>query len=142
MKPLDRIIIAIGLLDLAYVAWVAVGVVNGAGATAVWQSVVAFGLPLPSIQVGGILTLYVFITVCGLALVLRRVALAWLNYVLFPLRVLLVLPTLFPLVAVIAAKSSSIAFVLLALTELIRVVLVYRWSHPSAAKTEPARAAA
>lgn len=97
MTSLDRTMIAIGVLDLAYVGWIVLGSLGGSGLPDFWQSFVAFGLPHPSLQVAAIALIYFAILACGLALLFRRAALAWLNYVLFPLRVLLPLPTLFPL---------------------------------------------
>ena len=146
MRPLERTIIAIGALDLAYVVWVALGTTSGSGLTVLWQSTVAFGLPFPSLQVAGILVAYLAIFTCGLAMLFRRAALAWLNYVLFPLRLLLVLPTLFPLFVALSsigvAFHPGIAFALLAVTETLRVTLVYRWSRHAAAGAKVARTAA
>ncbi|MFD0739651.1 hypothetical protein ACFQZQ_10210 [Lysobacter koreensis] len=133
MKSLERIIVVIGALDLAYIAWVLVGTLRGAGFSAIWQSTVAFGLPFPALQVGAVAAIYLAILACGLALLLRRRRLAWLNYWLLPLRVALVLPTLFPLFAAMSAigiaSNPWAVFALLAITELFRVVLVYRWSR-------------
>ena len=137
MTSLQRTVVAIGALDLVYVAWVAMGMLGGSGLASLWQSTVAFGLPHPALQVAGILVIYLAIFVCGLGLLFRRAALAWLNYVLFPLRVFFVLPTLFLLFAGLSASGMTlhpgIAFVFLVVTETLRVTLVLRWSRSTSA---------
>lgn len=146
MTTLERTMMALGALDLAYVAWVAFGTFSGSWLPDFWQSTVAFGLPHPFWQVAAIALIYFAIFACGLVLLFRRVALAWLSYVLFPLRVLLVLPTLFPLFVVVAAAGAAlhpgIAFALLAGTETIRFILVHRWSRSASAAAKVAGAAA
>ncbi len=133
MTSLQRSIIAIGALDLGYVAWSALGALGGVAPASLWQSAVAFGLPNASLQVAVILAIYLTILVCGVALLFQRATLAWLNYVLFPLRVLLVLPTLFPLFVGLSAIGVTLppALVLtfLAVTEALRVIVVRRWSR-------------
>ena len=84
MTSLQRTVVAIGALDVAHVAWVTVGMLGGSGLASLWQSTVAFGLPHPAWQVTGILAIYLAIFACGLGLLFRHAALAWLNYVLFP----------------------------------------------------------
>ena len=137
MTSLQRTVVAIGALDLAYVAWVGVGTLGGSGLTSLWQGIIAFGLPRPSLQAAGILVIYLTIFACGLALLFRRAALAWLNYVLFPLRVIFALPTLFPLFAGLSAIGVAlhpvIAFALLVVIEALRVILVRRWSRNTSA---------
>ena len=90
--------------------------------------------------------MYLAIFACGLGLLFQRASLAWLNYVLFPLRVLFVLPTLFPLFAGLSAGGVTlhpgIAFALLAATELLRVILIRRWSRSTSAAARVAGAAA
>jgi hypothetical protein len=146
MTSLRRTIVAIGALDLAYVAWSAVGALGGAGLTTLWQSTVAFGLPHASLQVAVILAIYLTILVCGLALLFQRATLAWLNYVLFPLRVLWALPTLFPLFVGLSAMGvtlpPAIALAFLAVTEALRVIIVRKWSRRTTAAGGVAGAAA
>ncbi len=136
MKSLERIIVGIGGLDLAYIAWVLVGAFRHGGLNAAWQSTVSFGLAFPALQFAAILVVYLAILVCGFSLLLRRARLAWLNYLLFPLRVAFVVPTLFPLFAAFSASGIALpplaGAALLAITETLRVVLVYRWARIAA----------
>lgn len=50
---LERTIVAIGTLDLAYVVWVVSGVLRDGGFGLSWNSIVAFGLPYPAMQAAG-----------------------------------------------------------------------------------------
>lgn len=146
MVSLRQTIVAIGALDLAYVVWIALNLLCNSGLAGLWQSTVAFGLPFPELQVAAILAVYLAILVCGLAMLACRFTLAWLNYVLFPLRLLLVIPTLFPLFFSLSASGlvlhPGIAFALLFITEALRLILVYRWSRQSRAGAKAAGAAA
>lgn len=142
MTALQRTVVAIGALDLTHVAWVAWGTLSSTGLLGLWQNIVAFGSPLPVLQFAGILFVYLTILACGLALIFRRSELTWLNYVLFPLRLLLAIPTLFPLFVGLSASGltlhPSITFVLLFTTEVLRVILVHRWSRHSTAEASVA----
>jgi hypothetical protein len=139
-------VILVGTLDLAYVAWVVVGSMQGSGLADLWQTALAFGLPHPSLQAAAAVILHVAIVSCGLALIFQRPRLAWLNYVLFPFRVLLVLPTFFPLFWAVSSSASVLPPVIpvaaLVLTEAFRVILIYRWSRHASAAVSVAGAAA
>ena len=141
MKSLERIIVSIGALDLAYIAWIAVGTLGGSGLNSVWQSTVAFGLPLPGLQFAAIVAVYLAILVCGFGLVFRCSSIVWLNYLLFPLRVALVLPTLFPFFAAISAGGAKLhplaVFALLVFSEMLRIIIVHRW-HRAVVARHPA----
>jgi hypothetical protein len=133
LKLIDKTIIAIGVLDVGYVAWIVVRSFSSDTSqfSLLWQSIVAFGLPFPQLQFGAIVFFYASILVCGLALVFRRKKLAWLNYVQFPVRVVLVVPTLYPIFYVLSQLNVELGFLvtilLLSIVELGRVVIVYRW---------------
>ena len=146
VTTLQRTTIACGALDVAYVAWIALGTLSGIGAAGLWQSTVAFGLPYPALQIAGMLVPYIAILICGIALLLQRTSLAWLNYVLFPVRILVAAPTLFPLFVGMAASGvpfhPSIPITILVVTEALRVLLVHRWSRHVSAAAEVAGAAA
>ena len=146
MTSLPRLIIALGILDLAYVAWATLDLLSGAGVAGYWQSIVAFGLPYPALQASAVVGVYIAIFICGLGLLLRRPSIALLNYALFPVRVLLALPTIFPLFAVLDgigfALHPGTAFVLLVLTELARIILVRTWAGSTSAADRPVGAAA
>ncbi|HEU0152715.1 MAG TPA: hypothetical protein VFQ84_05150 [Arenimonas sp.] len=131
MRNLDRAVTAIGALDLAHVAWVVAGTLLGAGFSSIWQGISSFGLPLPWLQAAALLAVYLAILACGFSLLLRRTALVWLNYVLFPLRVLFALPTLFPLFIALGRLNMDpwITFLLLAATETARIILVRKWER-------------
>jgi hypothetical protein len=143
MTRLEQAIVAIGALDIAYVSWVAWGVSVGSGAYGFWQSLNSFGLPYPWLQATAVTGVYFAILVVGVLLVLRRDRFSWLNYVLLPIRVLAVLPTLFPVF--IALRQLNIhpvgMLALLAATEVLRALLVYRWSRRSLVCSASAAAA-
>ena len=146
MTALERLIVGFGVLDLAYVAWVAAGLLTGLGIGAHWQSILAFGLPYPALQAAAIAGVYFAILACGLGLLLRRPSFAWLSYALFPCRVLFALPTLFPLFVALPAIGASLptgmVFALLVATELARVIVVRIWSCRAMAAGDLAGAAA
>ena len=98
LKLIEKTIIAIGALDIGYIAWIVFNSFTSEQGrlSMLWDSLVAFGLPLPELQFGAIILFYASILICGFALVFRRKQLAWLNYVQFPVRLLLVVPTLYP----------------------------------------------
>lgn len=133
MTVLRKSVIGLGTLDLAYVAWIVFGTINNSGLSSLWQSNAAFGLSWPGLQLAATLTMYLAIAFCGITLVLQRPEFAWVNYVLFPFRVLFVLPTTFPVIVGLAAAGIELhpgaTFTLVAATELFRVVLVRSWSR-------------
>ena len=146
MAALERLIVGFGVLDLAYVAWVAVGLLTGPGIADHWQSILAFGLPYPALQAAAIAGVYFAILASGLGLLLRRPSFAWLSYALFPCRVLFALPTLFPLFVALHAAGTflptGMVFALLVATELARVIVVRIWSRRALAAGGFAGAAA
>ena len=136
MKFIERIIVTLGALDLAYVGWVILNTLAGPGFNTAWQSTVTFGLPLPALQFVFVLATYLAIFVCGVNLLLRKSSLVWLNYLLFPLRIIFVLPTFFPLFIGIAALGiklhPGVIFSLILVTEILRLFWVYSWSRVAA----------
>ena len=133
MRSIERIIVILGVLDLAYVGWVVINTMAGPQFNAAWQSTVTFGLPLPALQSALVFATYLAILICGLSLLLRRTSLVWLNYLLFPLRVIFVLPTAFPLFIGLSAIGiklhPGVIFALILASEVLRVFIVYRWSR-------------
>jgi len=128
MKITDRIALALGVVDIGYVAWTIFGTVKiGATAHSMSQNVADVGLPFPDFVVA-----IVFVA-CGLALILRRRRLAWLNYVLLPFRVGLVLPTLYPVIALLAAIGvvlpSLATYIAIVVTEIARCAFIYFWQR-------------
>lgn len=133
LRILEKTIIAIGALDIGYIAWI---VFNSTASevgllAALWAGLVSFGLPFPELQFGVVVVFYASIFVCGVSLVLRRKQLAWLNYANLPFRLLLVVPTLYPVFFILAKLGIELGVVLsmaaLGTTELGRVVIVFRW---------------
>lgn len=65
------------------------------------------------------------------ALILRYGPLAWLNYLLLPVRIVLVIPTLYPIFALLAAlgcsMSLSIELKVLVLSELAPCLFIFWW---------------
>jgi len=135
MKPIEKLIVSIGALDVGYIAWITFNsVISEVGQLSkLWESLVSFGVPYPELQFAAIIALYFSILVCGVSLVLRRKKLAWLNYAQFPVRVLMVVPTLYPVFYLLAQAGIELSFilsVLLLLTfELARVLAIFRWQR-------------
>lgn len=132
MKVSDRIAVALGFVDIGYVAWTIFGTLRiGATPHSMSQNVANFGLPFPSLVVSIVLLVYVLIFACGLALILRRWRFAWLNYVLLPFRVGLVLPTVYPVIALLVAVGVVLpppaTYVAIVVTEVARCVFIYFW---------------
>jgi hypothetical protein len=133
VKAIDKTIIAIGGLDLGYIAWFLWNTFTSETRqlSTVWEGLVTFGLPFPQLQFGAIVLFYVSILVCGLAMVSRCKKLAWLNYAQFPVRLLVVVPTLYPVFFLLSKFNVELSFVatmlVLGIIELGRVAVVYRW---------------
>ena len=133
MKTLEKVIIAIGSLDIGYFAWLVFNTLSAeSGELAMlWSSLAVFGLPFPEVQFAAIILFYLSILVCGFALVFRWRKVAWLNYVQLPLRLIFVVPTLYPLFFLFAKLNIELGFfmslALLGAIEIRRVVIVYRW---------------
>jgi hypothetical protein len=134
MRVSDRIVIGLGTLDITYVAWTILGIVRGGpGLRSMSHNLINWGFPFPNLLIAFVVLVYVAITVCGVALVLRRRRFAWLNYVLLPFRIALVLPTLYPVFALLAvlrlALPPLIAFISMVVTELARCIFVFTWQR-------------
>jgi hypothetical protein len=132
MKITDRIAIALGVVDIGYVTWTIFGTVKiGATAHSMSQNVANIGLPFPDLVVTIVFLVYLLMVACGLALILRRRRLAWLNYVLLPFRLGLVLPTLYPVIALLAAVGMVLpplaTYIVIVVTEIARCVFIYFW---------------
>jgi hypothetical protein len=86
-----------GALDIANIVWMIVqGMLHG---SAFDSFIPDFSRPSPPLFVIlHVFTIFVYILIlaCGITLVLRLSRFAWLNYILFPLRLAFFLPTLFP----------------------------------------------
>jgi len=142
MKIADRIALALGVVDIGYVAWTIFGTVKiGATAHSMSRNVASVGLPFPGLVVAVVLLVYLLMVACGLALILRRRRFAWLNYALLPFRVALVLPTLYPVIALLVAIGVVLppvtTYIVIVATEIARCVFVYFWrreqpTHPAA----------
>lgn len=136
LKIIEKTIVAIGALDISYIAWIVFNSlsIDQGQLSMLWDSLISFGLPLPELQFGAIIMFYASILICGFALVLRRKQFAWLNYAQFPIRLLLVVPTLYPVFLILAKSGVELSLVLsvalLGIIEVGRVAIVYRWrSH-------------
>lgn len=128
MKPLDNTMRAIGLLDIIYVLLVAVRPWLGTGFPPLIRPEADYGLPDPQWLLVALLLFYLTVLPCGLGLLLRCRTGAWLNWLLYPLRIVLVMPTLFPVTALLdyMGMARSAVIVLLA-GESLRIFLVQRW---------------
>jgi hypothetical protein len=132
MKITDRVAIALGVVDIGYVAWTIFGTVRiGATAHSMSQNVANLGLPFPGLVVAIVFLVYLLMFACGIALIFRRRRLAWLNYVLLPFRVGLVLPTLYPVIALLVAVGVDLpplaTYIGIVVTEVVRCVFIYFW---------------
>ena len=132
MKITDRVAIALGVVDISYVAWTFFGTIRiGATPQSMSQNVTNIGLPFPGLIVAIVFLVYLLMVACGLALIFRRRRLAWLNYVLLPFRVGLVLPTIYPVIALLVAVGVVLprpaAYVAIVVTEILRCVFIYFW---------------
>jgi len=132
MKISDKIAVALGFVDMGYVAWTIFGTLRiGVTPHTMSQNVANFGLPFPSLVVTIVLFVYLLMVACGLALIFRRRRLAWLNYVLLPFRISLVLPTLYPVIALLVAVGVALpplaTYVAMVTTEVARCVFIYFW---------------
>jgi len=132
MKIADRIALALGVVDIGYVVWTIFGTVKiGATTHSMSQNVANVGLPFPDLVVAIVFLVYLLMVVCGLALIFRRRRLAWLNYALFPFRVGLVLPTLYPVIALLVAIGVVLpplaTYITIVVTEIGRCVFIYFW---------------
>ncbi|WP_158755129.1 hypothetical protein [Dyella sp. S184] len=147
MKITDRIAIALGALDIGYVAWTIFGTVKiGATAHSMSQNVANVGLPFPDLVVAIVFLVYFLMAACGLALILRRRRLAWLNYVLLPFRLGLVLPTLYPVIALLTAVGMVLpplaTYIVIVVTEIARCVFIYFWQREQSSRSAPGVASA
>lgn len=135
MKPINKIVVAIGVLDIGYILWLATNYfTDPSNQTAgLYDSLVSFGLPYPELQFSALLAFYASILLCGISLTLNSYKLVWLNYAQFPIRVLLVAPTLYP-VFYLLSKAGVELNIILSLSLLIgmelgRIYIIYKWSH-------------
>ena len=135
MKLIDKVIISIGLLDIGYIIWIGFNFITSEteSVAELFQSYVAFGLPFPELQFFVVNMSYLSFLVCGIFLLLRIKKFAWLNYVNMPLRLLIVVPTLYPIFIILSKSSIELgvvfSLILIGVTELARLVIVYRWQH-------------
>ena len=137
LKTADTTIIAIGALDVGYIAWIVVNSISSEQSqlSSLWDNLISFGLPYPAIQFSAIITFYASILICGLSLIFRYGKLAWLNYVQLPLRLMMVIPSLYPIFFLLAKLDIELGFVIsitiLCITEIGRTAIIYRWRHVS-----------
>ena len=135
MKPIDKIVVAIGVLDIGYVLWLATNYFpDQSNQTAgLYDSLVSFGLPYPELQFLALLAFYASILICGISLTINSYKLVWLNYAQFPIRVLLVAPTLYPVFYLLSKAGIELSIIislsLLIITESGRIFIIYKWSH-------------
>jgi hypothetical protein len=132
MKNSDSVATALGVVDISYVVWTIFGTIRiGATARSMSQNVANIGLPFPTLIVAIVFLVYLLMVACGLALVFRRRRLAWLNYVLLPFRIGFVLPTIYPVIALLVAVGVVLprpaTYVAIVLTEILRCVFIYFW---------------
>lgn len=122
MKVVDKIAVGLGILDIAYVVWISLRIALGGG---------NFGLPFTHFEIVVNVVVYLTIAACGAALVLRYSPLVWLNYCLLPIRIVLVIPTLYPVFGLLAvlgfAISPSVELKILVLSELARCLFILWW---------------
>jgi len=132
-KALDKIIIAIGALDVGFIIWVvATDITSVPGQiSSLWSSIVSFGLPYPEMQMTAYVVFYLLVLLCGVSLLFKRKKLVWLNYVLFPFRLVLVVPTIYPLFYIFYKAGIELgviaSFVMLLVGEVVRIYVVYKW---------------
>ena len=134
LNSLEKPIIALGILDITFILWVlydqATNEINQF--SQVWENLISFGLPFPMIQFSMILLFYVSIFVSGISLVIRNANLVWINYFQFPFRIVLVVPTLYPIFYLFSQLNIDIgvfsAFIIISFFEIGRVVFVFKWS--------------
>ncbi len=135
MKLIDKVIISIGLLDVGYITWIGFNFITSdtESVAELFQSYVSFGLPFPELQFFVVNMFYLSFLVCGIFLLLRIKKKAWLNYVNMPLRLLIVVPTLYPIFIIFSKSIIELgvvfSLILIGITELARLVIVYRWQH-------------
>jgi hypothetical protein len=133
LNILDKIIIGIGVLDVSYIAWIVVNSISGEPSHlwTLWNSITSYGLPFPALQFGAIIAVYASVLVCGLALIFRNRKLVWLNYVQFPLRLMLVIPSLYPVFYLLGKLGVQlgvgITIAILCIIEMGRVAFVFKW---------------
>jgi len=129
MKVSDRIAMSVGALDIAYVAWTTFAIARGA----LGLESPNLGAPFSEFEIVVNLCVYLVMAACGAALVQRCHSLSWLNYLLLPVRILLVIPTLYPVFALLTALGVVISIrhelVLLLLSEFVRCIFVFLWDR-------------
>lgn len=139
---MDKIAVCIGALDIANIVWmIADSAMKGTGFGIVTHFFSRNGSPmLVMLGVLDILT-YTLILACGITLVLRRSRFAWLNYILFPLRLAFFLPTLFPVFMLVGSlglvMNPYTSIGLLVSTEIACCVFIFYWrrSHRRCSST-------
>jgi len=144
VRTSDKVIVCIGVLDVASVLWAVIGAfMGGSGITMALSNLRQWGLPLPILLgIFGLLA-YALILVCGVLLVLRQPKFSWLNYVLFPLRLAFFLPTLFPIFLLGGRLGLGmhpiVSISILVATEIACCVFIYFWwhSHPRRYAVDP-----
>ena len=125
---------AIGVLDIGYIAWVARKyLIQSDIQASLYDNFGVFGLPYPQLQIVALLVFYASIFICGACMVFNINKLSWLNYVQFPVRVLLVVPSFYPVFYLLSITnlmpSVVVMFILLVFTEITRLLVVYKWQH-------------
>lgn len=128
------IVAGIGVLDIGYVAWISSNYFLQADSwVSLYESFVSFGLPYPQLQIAALIIFYASILICGICMVFNFNKLLWLNYAQFPIRVLLVIPSFYPAFYLLSItnliSSVVVMFILLVITEIARVLVVYKWQH-------------
>ena len=123
------------MLDIGYILWLAINYfTDPSNKTAgLYDSFISFGLPYPELQFTALLAFYISILICGISLTMGSYKLVWLNYAQFPIRLLLVVPTLYPVFYLLSKAGINLSIILtlslLLIMELSRIFIIYKWSH-------------
>jgi len=133
LSGLEKTIVAIGVLDVAYIVWVVLSsILNLPGALPeIWQNLHASEAQSPMVMMLAIILFNMSLFICGAAMLIRNKNFVLLNYLHLPFRLLMGVPTLYPLFAVISwlniELSATAILASMLFMEAFRVALVKKW---------------
>lgn len=133
LSGLEKTIVAIGALDVIYIAWILLSsVLNLDGALPdIWRNLQTSDVQSPLIMMSAIMLFNSSLFICGAAMLIRNKNFILLNYLHLPFRLLMGVPTLYPLFAVISWLNIELSgisiLVSMLFMETFRVALVKKW---------------
>lgn len=141
---MDRVAWTLGVPGVLIVVWSLFSLLVLVGWHQLWLNHISFGSPYPMAWAALDVMAAALILVPGVTMLLRKKSLAWVNYLFAPLRLVLLAPTVFPLLVLLGSLGIRLPVVLtiglVVAVEVARCCFVHTWirqaSSPGRAHSE------